>query len=110
MGKIGPHEGKELELMLSGSKNVSFFSQLETYQNFEKALIDGQVIKILEYYNTIPLLIYTLPNMVNDGIELLQTLKQSLTSPSKNIDRKIGEILGYSNEDINLFIENNYKN
>lgn len=111
MGKLGPHEGMELELMLKNKKNISlFYSDSEIPDDFipflNKKIFKLKTInlkdknkKIFSYY-----IIYK-PSFSIDAKKLEKTLISSFKNPTIEKERIIGKILGYKDEDINFYID-----
>lgn len=42
---IGPHEGRELELMLAGKKRVAYFAECEPYEAFRPYVENGRIVR-----------------------------------------------------------------
>ncbi|XZW43402.1 hemin receptor [Acinetobacter baumannii] len=81
LGKLGPHEGQELELLLSGHKSIAYFYELLPIE-FIKHLEQGSL------------------SMLSKDIET------SLPFPfSIMLIYKIGQLLGYSTQDIEFYIQ-----
>ncbi|EHU1483283.1 hypothetical protein J587_1774 [Acinetobacter baumannii 144107] len=81
LGKLGPHEGQELELLLSGKKPIAYFYELLPIE-FIKHLEQGSL------------------SMLSKDIET------SLPFPfSIMLIYKIGQLLGYSTQDIEFYIQ-----
>lgn len=110
-GKLGPHEGKEVELLLSGGKEVAVFIEglPETARmlckkdelcHFKKTITthSGQSLELDFLY---------LPDYKVNACELYDLMKKSISSPGYDIalEKKIGVILGYSDADINAYIQ-----
>lgn len=114
MGVLGPHEGKELELMLKGQKNISlFFSDYGIPEVFSPYIESGmfklrtvevELIEQLEY----PFSYYIIyKNGYSGDVDyLISLLKEGRDKFNPAIERKIGELLGYDNEDIEFYIAN----
>ncbi len=121
---VGPHEGREFDLMMSGFKHLAMFSiegeeQSDNYPDprFEMAVTEGIFVKS-SYVVT-----YTMP----DGSELselvimyahaaeewrisaMQVIKEIYARMGSgwrpDLERVIGYLLGYDDKDVELFIE-----
>lgn len=115
MGKLGPHEGKELELMLNNEKNIaifysdygipkSFLPYLEN--NIFKLLtinLNDGLIGLFSYY-----IIYK-DEYSNDVNRLVDLLKNGFGTFNPEIEREIGQLLGYNSDDVEFYINHCYK-
>lgn len=113
MATIGPHEGKELELMLKNTKNIAlFYSDYDIPDDFIPYLANGtfrlEDIKLLDRHNNIFFyyIIYN-PAYENEAKYLAYILQKSVDIFDPFYERKIGELLGYSDEDIQYYLEVN---
>ena len=133
-GKIGPHELREAELMLAGKKEVAYFSfdyPQEHFQTMKKCLEDGvfQSIKFgaEENENLLKLppavknrilsllgdgpyenIVVYVPGAKNKALRLVELMQPPWSRGySEAVEREIGQILGYSEDDINFYIEQN---
>lgn len=116
VGKIAPHEGIELELLLSGEKKVALFGKNEIPND------------IFPYLNNLSLCLIQKEILTKRGIslqaniifkeenresanELFQTLSNAYSCENylKEFDIKIGELLSYTKDDIDFFIKSRYK-
>ena len=105
--EIGPHEGIEFDLMQDGLKNVAMFTdyipseadEIIQRNNFHviklKRDFDGR-----EFFTTI---------IYRDGFsdlakELSDIIKSEPSSFDPVIERRIGELLSYSNTEIDVYI------
>lgn len=131
---IGPHEGIELELMLSGKKPAAMF--FDTYPDsdypipedeFQPYVDSGRMLKKEVLYPS-PLpkerlrkkinvthsrhVFYALPDQAW-RLDALDEIKRDLYVNKKpwheNLDRKIGQLLGYTDNQIEIFIEHSRK-
>ncbi len=119
--EIGPHEGRELELMLAGKKPAAMFSDVIPAsfewpeKDFEPYVLSGEIIKREEVIessngNWLPsrYVYYAIPGE-EPRIDKLSHLNHCLygkgekTSPK--IEREIGRLLGYDDKDIKVFID-----
>jgi len=119
--EIGPHEERELELMLAGVKPLAYFSELTRAEfefpdaEFEPHVQAGRIIKrdILHIQKMfgqdeeIRSLYYALP-----GEEWridkahANRLRGYLTREKSDDDsREMGELLGYTNHEIDVFLK-----
>ncbi|WP_258172892.1 hemocin immunity protein [Haemophilus influenzae] len=111
MGIIGPHEGKELDLMLKGLKNLAlFYTDYNIPYGFIPYLENGffkiKKVRTIDsngnnfYYY----IIYTKKHK-RKAKKLSILLKKSTNFFNLNYERKIGKLLGYSKEDIEFYIK-----
>lgn len=119
---IGPHEGRELELMLDGKKPLSMFSYLVEggfvpypEAEFEKYVSTGRLKKVVSDQSTTVRgelltnrrVLYALPN--EDwrirAFLFVQALYDSFGPGWRpDFEMIIGSLLGYDREDIEAFI------
>lgn len=113
LGKLGPHEGKELELLLSGKKPIAYFHELLPIE-FIKHLEQGSLsmlIKDIETSLPVPfsiMLIYKDASLADlDELVLCieKSLKETQLEDRLALDRRIGQLLGYSAQDIEFYIQ-----
>lgn len=115
---VGPHEGREVELMRAGLKPASMFveptdSDVECFdeEEFDALVSEGKIVKsvTLETHDrhNMRRVIYALPHeewRINALIFVI-TLYFSLTPGwHADIDRVIGLLLGYDRTDIEMYI------
>ncbi|HET7805690.1 MAG TPA: hypothetical protein VFL53_15715 [Pseudolabrys sp.] len=121
---VGPHEGRELELMLNGDKPLSMFvesipTKFEVFseQDFDRLVSQGKLVKHVSI-ETIPALggktgkirrvLYALPSEEwrIEALLLVQALYVSLAPGWRpDLERLIGLLLGYSRRDIEKFLD-----
>jgi hypothetical protein len=121
---VGPHEGRELELMLSGDKPFSMFvesipADFEVFseQDFDRLVSQGKLIKHVSI-EVIPVaggktgkirrVLYALPSEEwrIKALLLIQDLYGSLSPGWRpDLERLIGLLLGYSRGDIEKFVD-----
>ena len=110
-GQIGPHEGKEFELFEAGKKDLILWGaewQPDNHESIAKKL----GAKLLTY--EVPHLklqnyIYYRSGFLTKAEELreLMLIDDVMTEESFNKkEHKIGELLGYSKADVELFLGN----
>lgn len=116
---IGPHEGRELELMLAGEKPLAMFSDIVTpnYQwpdkLFERHVTSGKIVK--KEFETVTSdgkfkirhLYYALPGetwRIKKAHELSLLHFDGVSDESIDASIQIGRLLGYKEEDIQTFI------
>ena len=125
-GSIGPHEGLELELMVNGSKPLSVFAvecQDENWIEFPEDKFDEQValgkFKKHEILKQMVLpgvaqaiqtrvVLYSLPEQEwrIQAFLFLEKLYESLGPGYRpDLERAIGNLLGYSTEDVEFFLQ-----
>ncbi|MDO4997693.1 MAG: hypothetical protein Q4E16_03510 [Neisseria sp.] len=106
---IGPHEGKELALMLAGEKKVALFEQGMLPDDFLPYL-EQQKFHAIRFY-PIPKLDYCgwivyESNSHNDALRLQDLIVASVGKGFlAEREREIGRILGYSEAAIDAYIE-----
>jgi hypothetical protein len=120
---LGPHEGRELELMLAGKKHLSMFSfevgierEIFPERQFDLHVAEGRFVKDVR-----------IENFILEGIEnsmqsiLYATAREAWRVPAMrmiqdiyysmgpgwrpDLERVIGSLLGYDRNDVELFIE-----
>ena len=120
---VGPHEGRELELMLSGSKPLSMFiepveSEFEYFpeEEFDKLVAQGKLLKnvTIEMFpdprggeEKFRRVLYALPgeDWRIRAMLLVEELYRSLVPGWRpDLDRVIGLLLGYERDDIEQFL------
>jgi hypothetical protein len=119
---VGPHEGRELELMLAGKKPLAMFSEaiavpvsdLYPEEEFMSHVASGTFIrrdKIYQPHNlpmAIHVIYYALPNEAW-RIDELDALQSAFATGGRDCteddERSIGHLLGYSEREISTFIE-----
>jgi hypothetical protein len=121
---IGPHEGRELELMQAGEKPLSMFVQsvpsefdLFPEEQFDRLVAEGKLIRNVSLETLkvpgspdaqIRRVLYALPHEEwrIKSILLIHELYHSLLPGWRpDLDRAIGLLLGYEREDIERFLE-----
>ncbi|ESK40686.1 hypothetical protein P256_01141 [Acinetobacter nectaris CIP 110549] len=123
---LGPHEGKELELMLQNKKELAlFYTDSEVPDAFKPYLKSGRLhCKTIKYdlflkgldgkmYQVIHYIISQQPESKNvlRFVEVLAEIKQKGFCP--NLEREVGRLLGYDDKDIEYYIQhyqNNHPN
>lgn len=113
IGKLGPHEGQELELLLSGEKPIALFYDLLPVE-FLKHLEQGTLSMLSKDIQTsLPLpfsimLIYKASSLENLN-ELMICIETLFTETNFEkcieLERRIGQLLGYSAQDIEFYIQ-----
>lgn len=113
LGKLGPHEGQELELLLSGHKSIALFYELLPIE-FIKHLEQGSlsmISKDIETSLSLPfsiMLIYKDASLADLNELMLcieKSLKETQLEDRLELDRRIGQLLGYSTQDIEFYIQ-----
>jgi len=99
LGKLGPHEGQELELLLSGKKPIAYFYELLPIE-FIKHLEQGSLSMISKDIET------SLPFPLNELMLCIEnSLKATQLEERLELDRRIGQLLGYSVQDIEFYVQ-----
>ena len=107
------HEGQELELLLSGKKSIAYFYELLPIE-FIKHLEQGSlsmISKDIETSLSLPfsiMLIYKDTSLADLNELMLcieKSLKETQLEDRLELDRRIGQLLGYSTQDIEFYIQ-----
>ena len=113
---IGPHVGLEFKLMLAGKKPLAWFDveEFSTYRRRIADLVQNSGWIIHQYLrNGFTRYIVALPgheNDVKEFLEITSSPEYNTYNPLKpewqQAHRRVGQLLGYSKEDIEEYIEN----
>lgn len=115
---IGPHNGKELELMLSGQKPMAYFVVMDApyegevgNEGFEDYVQNGTFVKIIAKNEHMPYSIYyyCLPCEVwraklSSLMMNLRSNNQANDFTAEDLHRIDGYLLGYDKEAIDYFV------
>ncbi|AVN19025.1 hemin receptor [Acinetobacter pittii] len=113
LGKLGPHEECELELLLSGEKPIALFYDLlptEFLEHLEQGTL-SMLSKDIETSLPLPfsiMLIYKnapLADLNELVLCIEKSLKETQLEDRLELDRRIGQLLGYSTQDIEFYIQ-----
>lgn len=113
LGKLGPHEGQELELLLSGKKPIALFYDLlptEFVKHLERGTLT-MLSKDIETSLPVPfsiMLIYkdaSLADLNELVLCIEKSIKETQLEDRLALDRRIGQLLGYSVQDIEFYIQ-----
>ena len=109
-GKIGPHEGQEIALMRAGKKHVGMFSgqlfeQEDAYTDLLSEWDFGEIYWEEEYRNKLVPHWIIYRNTHENAAEELYERVLNIKDMVEHNERRIGEILGYSPEDIQEWID-----
>ncbi len=107
-GTIGPHEGKEFELMRNGQKNIAlFFSDYEFPECFIP-YIKSNIFRLKEVFissspkcDLTAQIVYK-PEAEEEANLLAELIKIREFIPQN--EKKIGLLLGYSEEDVDFYV------
>jgi hypothetical protein len=122
---IGPHEDRELELMLAGRKPLAMFTEVVSIESdvfpeadFEPYVRSGRIIKreVFEQMDGPPTgpkqvvlrrVLYALPEEKwrIDAILLACRVEASLQRWDEGVERIIGLLLGYEDHQIDAFVK-----
>lgn len=121
---VGPHEGREFELMLSGDKPLSMFvetipTEFEAFseQDFDRLVSQGKLVKHVSIETPpapggktgkVRRVLYALPSEEwrIKALLLVQGLYVSLAPGWRpDLERLIGLLLGYSRVDIEKYLD-----
>jgi hypothetical protein len=111
MQLIGPHEGREFELLERGEKNVALFYEIIPPQvsdftarvDFE-SLEFNQRVDLAGVETAVPYVILYRNGFEDDARELLQLINRDAVGFDPAIERRVGEILGYPQPAIEHYI------
>ena len=125
---VGPHEGRELELMLEGKKHLSMFLIEDTveYENypdkqFDTFVSEGKFLKDVRvaHYPSFGGTEITARNILyastGEGwripaMRMIQDIYENMGPGWRpDLERAIGSLLGYDRNDVELFIERHAK-
>lgn len=112
-GQIGPHENKELELMLAGQKPAAFVGSITAFKPYIKDKKISLVGKGLGFAGA-SVYYVTLPGEEWRGRQLINVVSKLKKLPfgspeTKPYHAKMGLLLGYSKEDIKHFLQTRFK-
>ncbi|MBS0530656.1 MAG: hypothetical protein JSS22_14905, partial [Proteobacteria bacterium] len=123
---VGPHEGREFELMLAGKKHLSSFfleeglerDQVFPESQFDAAVAEGVFVKDVRIIETISpdgdrqIAIRSTLYATTDEVwripamRMIQDIYERMGPGWRpDLERAIGALLGYDNNDVELFIE-----
>lgn len=110
MGVLGPHEGKELQLMLARKKQIAFFAEEDFSKPFDQYIQTSQMhclrFKLVNDAPVYSRIIYW-PEYENQAQELLALIKNR--SWQADVETRIGELLGYNKDDIQFYLNHTHK-
>ncbi|MEQ9347944.1 MAG: hypothetical protein RIG26_16025 [Thalassospira sp.] len=114
---IGPHNDRELELMLAGTKPMALFSDavhVSDYfpdADFAPHVKTGKIIRVEEIIPDEPYamryLFFALPGeewRIEEALILCRNLRAGTVKDHDADSARMGELLGYSREDIETFL------
>jgi hypothetical protein len=127
---IGPHEGRELELMLAGEKPAAMFHEIIGHdeglglipeKDFQPYVDQGVIVRCKKIYSSgnrhIRQVFYALPDHVNN-MDRLMDITDHLYDPQRDrsipwpeaLERETGKLLGYTDEAVEVFLKHIKKN
>lgn len=121
----GPHEGRELELMLAGEKPLAMFTEVRPIENgvvpedeFSPLVRDGRIIMCETFEPAPPIasipeklqircVLYALPGETwrIEAMLLVRSVYANHGGWDEGLERVIGKLLGYSEADIDAFVK-----
>jgi hypothetical protein len=117
---IGPHEGKELELMLASRKPLALFYAIESEawvipeEEFDCHVALGNLVKDDFLFKptdpaapVVKCVLYALPGesaRIPEAVKILRHVFEELKAPGADQERMLGHLLGYTEEDIALYL------
>jgi hypothetical protein len=117
---IAPHEGRELDLMLDGRKPMALFYAIESEawiipeEEFAFHVQSGDIIKAEFSFKprdsigpTVRCVLYALPSetaRIPQAVEILRPVFEELKAPNDQQERVLGRLLGYTEDDINVYM------
>ncbi len=118
---IGPHEGRELELMLAGGKPVAMFSDVIPpsfelpEEDFAPHVESGRLVKFDVVITAsksgmydMRYLFYALPGeewRIDRLIEIHRDFHQHDKPTSCELEKEIGQLLGYQDREIQVYVD-----
>jgi hypothetical protein len=106
--EIGPHEGIEFDLMQKGLKNIAMFTDYLPSEADEIVKRNNfHVIKLRRYFEGrefFTTIIYR-GGFSESAEELSDIIKSEPSSFDPVVERRIGELLSYSDVEIDVYIE-----
>ena len=118
---IGPHEGRELELMLQGEKPAAMFYDIEPYtegiipeDEFQPYVDAGKIVKKETFHvfrdAQVRHVYYARPDYSANIDRLIEITKHQYDSERKTswpeeLERETGKLLGYSDEAIEYYLD-----
>lgn len=121
---VGPHEGRELELMLSGSKPLSMFVECVPVEfeifperDFDRLVSQGNLKKRVSMHSaktpngqdvSVRRVFYALPDeewRIQAMLLVLDLYDSLVPGWRLDLDRVIGLLLGYDRADIEKFVD-----
>jgi len=124
--EIGPHEGRELELMLAGNKQIAWFAEMDPIDAFAPYVEDGKIHRYewrdwtKHFYEQMKdqlppntpwpePAVYFMPGAEDRVDQLLDAVAATYARTESGYDlaleREIGELLDYPTHSIDVFIE-----
>jgi hypothetical protein len=109
-GTIGPHTDLELVLLLSGHKDIAYFTDdWVPDEEFYPYVKSGRIVKLVKKFENMGHLAvyYFLPGREDLAEELHSVIEKSFIASeecSAEIEARIGKILGYTDEDIEFYL------
>ena len=106
-GRLGPHELKEAELMLSGQKEVAYFysGYPEEYLQEIKKYIENGTFESFHMESNNGFIVW-IAGAEKKAYRLAELVRYGRKHGYvESIEREIGQILGYSEADIDYYIE-----
>ena len=111
---VGPHEGRELELMLAGTKPMAMFSEIIPEEEFRPHVESGRFVKVelwiqigLKHCQAIPCVYYAPPEEIH-RIARMVTLHREvwagLRIMHEDYDWEVGRLLGYTDWEIEQWL------
>jgi hypothetical protein len=108
-GRIGPHEGRELELMLAGRKRLAFFQDWVPEEDFAPHVASGRIVmaRRQEAGWPFPHTYYALAEhagLIDDLHRALVAARRATGEEWDALEYEIGALLGYTREDVEAFL------
>ncbi len=108
-GRLGPHELQEAQLMLAGKKEVAYFHRDYPEIHFRemKKCIEAGLFESRRFYDVPPRegLVVWVPHAKEKAMRLIEVITYSWNNRlSEEVEREIGRLLGYSEQDIDFYI------
>ncbi|MCF3628138.1 hypothetical protein RJ527_08685 [Thalassospiraceae bacterium LMO-SO8] len=119
---FGPHEGRELELMLSGQKPLALFfdtlpesgvipdKDFDAFVRSGAFVMDQRIVRPIDGKKNMPptrVVLYAIPSeawRIQEALAILEPVFALTRPPSEEDDVTLGRLLGYAEEDIANFL------
>ncbi len=110
IGKVGPHEGRELDLMLAGEKKLAFFQDWIPEEDFAPHVAAGTIVEAKRREPGWPIsyTYYALADhayLVDDLHGAIVATHETTGAERERWEHVIGALLGYTEEDVEAYLD-----